>query len=274
VLEALGVAVTVAAAVMAALPARLRWFGAATVLVIGILAERATAGRHDWVAVQLVGGKFPILTYVGFALVGMVAVQTGRHVDRRWVTSAALVAAVAMVALLADGITPDRYPGELPFVVPGLAGTVLVYAVGQYRWPRLLAPVDWLVRRAAAHTLGIFLFHYAVYAVLERGQVNGSVSPIVAVPVALAVTVGLCFAAPFVPQLPWSLRTGRGRPSPPRPAEPAASAPPVHKAVAAAARVPSPTPGDPRVACPADPPVETAGGEAHRVTGEAPLGSP
>jgi len=209
VLEALGLAVLAAAAIVLIVPRRLAWASAVAMLMVGVLAERASQGQHDWVALQLVGGKFPAVTYVGFVLVGMAVVQSGRYTDRRWVAGAALVAILAVVALLIDGIVPDRYPGDLPFVVPGLAGTILVYALGQYRWPPLLAPVDRLLRAAAAHTLGIFLFHYALYAALRQAGVNGTVGHVLAVPAAVGLTVALCVIAPFVPQLPWSLRTGR-----------------------------------------------------------------
>jgi hypothetical protein len=112
---------------------------------------------------------------------------------------------------MADGVVPQRYPGELPFVVPGLAGTVLVYAAGQRKWPALLSPIDKLLRPAAAHTLGIFLAHYALFEWLRARGINGSISTHLAVPAALAITIALCLIAPRVPQLPWSLRTGPRR---------------------------------------------------------------
>ena len=78
----------------------------------------------------------------------------------------------------------------------------------------LLAPFDRVVREAAAHTLGIFLAHYGIYALLREAGVLGDVTPAVALPGAVAATVALCLLAPRLPTPPWSLRTGR-RPTAP-----------------------------------------------------------
>ena len=103
--------------------------------------------------------------------------------------------------------------GDVPFVVPGLAVTIIAFALAQLSWSRAFGVVDAVVRRAAAHTLGIFLAHYLIYGALRRYGLLGTVEPVLAVPVALAVTVALCLVAPRVPQLPWSLRTGRRPPA-------------------------------------------------------------
>ncbi|MGH9213907.1 MAG: heparan-alpha-glucosaminide N-acetyltransferase domain-containing protein [Acidimicrobiales bacterium] len=211
VLEALGLTVVVGAAIAVVVPRRMLWGTTTAVLVAGVLAERAVGGHDDWLAVELVGGRFPVITYVGFVLVGMAAVHTGRYIDRRWVASAALLAVAAVVALLVAGVIPDRYPGDVPFVVPGLAGTVLAYAVGQLSWPSWLRPADSVLRQAGSHTLGVFLAHYGLYAVLDRSGLKGSVDEVVAVPAAIAAVVVLCAVAPRVPRPPWSLRTGRRR---------------------------------------------------------------
>jgi hypothetical protein len=222
VLEALGVAVVAGAACAAVVPRRWLPVVAAAVLVAGIWCERAVAGRQSWLADEAIGGKFPIVTYLGFVLVGIAAVRTGWYADRRRVFAAAAGGVLATLALLADGVVPARYPGDVPFVVPGLAVTVVVYALGQGRWPVVLAGVDRVVRRAAAHTLGIFVGHYAIYALLRALGSLGTVDGAVAAPVAVVVTVAACLVAPRVPQLPWSLRTGRRRaPHPAHPARPA-----------------------------------------------------
>jgi peptidoglycan/LPS O-acetylase OafA/YrhL len=145
---------------------------------------------------------------VGFVLVGAAAVRCGWFADRRKVAAATGAALLVTLAMLADGLVPDRYPGDVHFVVPGLAVTIAVYALAQLRWGAVLAGLDRVVRRAAAHTLGIFLAHYALYAVLRRAGVLGDVPGGVAVPAAVVVTVVLCLVAPRVP-LSWSLRTGR-----------------------------------------------------------------
>jgi uncharacterized membrane protein len=212
VLEALGVAVVLGVAVAAVVPRRLLPAVAVAVVAVGVLSERAVAGWPTWVADEVIAGKFPLITYLGFVLLGIVAVRTGWYADRRRVFAAATVAVLAILALLADGVAPARYPGDVPFVVPALAVTILVFALAQVRWPAALSGLDRVVRRAAAHTLGIFVGHYLVYAVLRWSGVLGTVDGVVAVPVAVVVTVVACLVAPRVPQLPWSVRTGRGHP--------------------------------------------------------------
>jgi hypothetical protein len=222
VIEALGVTVVVGAVLAVAVGAR--WLPALAVatLATGVLAERAVGGNAGWWADELVAGKFPAVTYLGFVLVGMAAVRTGRFADRRWGATAAGLGAAAVALLLALGVTPDRYPGGPAFVVPGLAGTALLYCVAQCGWPTWLGAPDRLVNAAAAHTLGIFLAHYAVYYVLDRTGIAGTVPGAVALPIALLAAVALAAVAPRVPQPTWSLRTGRrrrpGRRPPPEPA--------------------------------------------------------
>jgi uncharacterized membrane protein len=221
VIEALGVTVVVGAGLAVAVGARWLPALAAATLATGVLAERAVTSNAGWWADEVVAGKFPAATYLGFVLVGMAAVRTGRFADRRWGLTAAALGAAAVAVLLAVGVTPDRYPGGLAFVVPGLAGTALLYALAQCGWPMWLGAAGRLIRSAAAHTLGIFLAHYVVYYVLvDRTGVAGTVPGAVALPVALLMAVALAAVAPQVPQLPWSPRTGRRR----SPAERAAGA--------------------------------------------------
>jgi hypothetical protein len=211
VLEALGLAVVVAAAAVAVVPDRLLPAAAALTVAGGIVAERLATGQAGWWADELLAGKFPAVTYVGFVLVGAAAVRSGRYLDQRWAVTVAAAGVAATVALLVAGVAPDRYPGDLAFVVPGLAGTAIVYALAQ---TAVLGPIDAVIRRAAAYTLGIFVAHYAIYGTLRHQGLLGDVPGAVAVPAAVAVTVALCLAAPNVPQPPWSARTGRRRPRP------------------------------------------------------------
>ncbi|HEY8547930.1 MAG TPA: heparan-alpha-glucosaminide N-acetyltransferase domain-containing protein [Acidimicrobiales bacterium] len=218
VLEALGVTVLLAVAVAAILPTRLEPVAAVAFLAAGILVERALFDRTDWWSAELLAGKFPLFTYVGFVLLGMAAVDSQRHRSRGWALVAVGVGAVAFVALLAAGHAPDRYPGDLKFVIPGLFGTAAAYAIAQRSWSKVAAPVDSMVRSAAAHTLGIFLAHYILFEVAERLGLGGPVSAPVAVTAAVVVTLVLCAVAPRVPQSPWSPRTGwRHPPAAPEP---------------------------------------------------------
>jgi Heparan-alpha-glucosaminide N-acetyltransferase, catalytic len=209
VLEVLGATVVLGAAVSAAVPTRVLPAVSAAVVCGGVWSEHAVAGRAGWWSTELIGGKFPLVTYLGFVLVGAAAVRTGWYADRRTVVAAAAGALLLTVALLAAGLVPDRYPGDVRFVVPGLAVTVAVYALAQLRWGPPFAGLDRIVRGAAAYTLGIFLAHYAVYALVRGAGRLGDVPGGVAVPAAVVVTGVLCLAAPRVPQPAWSLRTGR-----------------------------------------------------------------
>lgn len=211
VLEALGVAVVAAAAVAVVIPDRLLPAAVAVAVVGGMVADRLAGGNPGWWADELLAGKFPAVTYVGFVLVGVAAVRSGRYTDRRWGLMAATAGVAATAALLVAGVAPDRYPGYLAFVIPGLAGTAIVYALAQ---TSLLGPIDAVVRRAAAHTLGIFVAHYFIYGGLRQLGVLGDVPGSVAAPAAMAIAAALCLVAPKVPQPPWSARTGRRRPLP------------------------------------------------------------
>jgi hypothetical protein len=208
VLEALGVCVVLGAAVVAVVPDRWLPSAAAVAVVVGVSVERLLAGSGAWIAQEVLAGKFPLVTYLGFVLVGAAAARTGRYRDRGWVAGAALGLTAATVVLVVGGVEPDRYPGDVRYVVPGLAGTAVAYAAAQAPWQRWLAPLDRVVRRAAAHTLGIFVAHYLVYGALRQAGLLGDLPGVAAVPIAVAVTVFACLVAPRVPQLPWSLRTG------------------------------------------------------------------
>jgi acyltransferase len=173
---------------------------AAGAFVVGHGVELAVAGGHP-VVEDIFGLNFPLLTYVGFALVGMAgarAILTWPSCDR-WAIALGLGFAVATV-LVGE---PDRYPADASFVLPGLAGTFLLYGVLE-RWPLL----DGVLRAAGRHTLGIFIGHYLARIVLgELGWLEHS-DPREAVLLAVTATALAVAVAPMVPTLPWSPRTG------------------------------------------------------------------
>ncbi len=217
VLEALGVAVVVAAAVVAVVPDRFLPVATMATLVLGVWCERLVDGRGG-AAEEVLGGKFPLVTYAGFALVGAAVVRGGRLADRRWAAAAAATTVAATAALVASGIAPDRYPGGISFVVPGLAGTAVAWGVAHLRWPTWLGAGDRALRQAGLRAFGIFVAHYVLLGLLRHAGITGTVTAPVAVAVALLVTVALCVVAPLVPQLPWSPRRGArgaGRPADP-----------------------------------------------------------
>src|SRR5262245_53447904 len=95
VLESLGAAVLVAAGVAAAVPDRWLGWAAAALLAAGMATEHLGNGHDAWLLREVVSGKFPLVTYAGFAVVGTAVVRSGRHADRRWATGAALAATAA-----------------------------------------------------------------------------------------------------------------------------------------------------------------------------------
>jgi uncharacterized membrane protein len=217
VLEALGVTVVLGAAVTAVVPTRLLPAAAGAILAVGVWSERLADARHGWLAEEVLGGTFPLVTYLGFVLVGVAAASTGRLEDRRWVATAVVVATAAVLVMAVEGMVPDRYPGDVPFVVPGLAGTAIVYFLAQFRVPAALAGIDGIVRGAGTRALGIFVAHYLLFGLLRRTGVTHALDGGAAIAVGLAITATLCVLAPYVPELPWSPRTGpRRRRSPPR----------------------------------------------------------
>lgn len=188
---------------------------AAAVLIAAPGVEQLAADRSDPVSTFFLSGTFPLVAYLGLALVGCAAVPHLRSGPRR--RPAALLAAsgvIATVVLIAGGNLPDRYPGDSSFLVPGLAGTALLYLLVSS--PRLdrASLAGRTIERAGAHTFGVFVGHYAIYAALrEAGLLHDAPAP-VALTLAVAVTLAIVWVAPRVPQPPWSPRTGWRNPRP------------------------------------------------------------
>ena len=217
VLETLGLVVVLSTLVARSLPTAGVAAAALAALLAGPLVSSALTDRDDLVGAVL-GPGFPLLTYLGFALCGAVGARLLLRDPARGPEALLVGGALTLVvaALTAAGLQPDRHPGTfLEFVVPGLAGTLLVYGwLGAVRIrPR---SVDTLVRRAGRHTLGVFIGHYGIYAVLRATGHLGELSPAVGVAMASAIAVVLVTIAPRVPTLPWSPRTGRAKAQAPK----------------------------------------------------------
>jgi hypothetical protein len=210
VLEMLGVTVVASTLVARRLPTELVLALAAVALVTGpAIAERVTG---DDLLSHIVGPGFPLVTYFGLALVGALAARLalaiGEPGSGALLTGAILVGAVAVAAAL--GRPPQRHPGTIvEFVLPGLAGTVLLYGLVARHLPAVL---DAVVRPASRHAFGIFLGHYGLYAALRATGVLHSVPGAGSVALAAVGTLAIVLVAPLVPPLPWSPRTGRRRP--------------------------------------------------------------
>jgi hypothetical protein len=174
---------------------------AAVTLVAGPVVESAVEGGGSRLA-DILGGVFPAVTYVGFALAGACGgLLLRRNPERGWTALAAGGAlTVVTLVLLEAGMPPDRYPGGVAFVIPGLAGTLLLFGLLD-RWSAMPAAFG-------NHTLGIFIAHYAVFWVLTRLDVRDSMEPATALVVAFGAVLVFALVAPRMPQLPWSPRTG------------------------------------------------------------------
>jgi hypothetical protein len=211
VLQALGVGVVVST-VLAMATRSAAFVGACTAfaLVVGPLVEAAVEGMSGRLADAL-GGVFPLVTYAGFALAGATGgLLLKRDPERGW-QALALGGALTVVTLvlLEAGMPPDRYPGGAAFVIPGLAGTLLLFGVLD-RWSAMPSAFG-------NHTLGIFIAHYAVAWLLTQWGWRNTMEPETALVVAFGAVVAFALVAPRVPKLPWSPRTGWAkRPAPAR----------------------------------------------------------
>lgn len=208
VLDALGWGALAAYVVLRLIPtAGLGWAAAATMF----LASRPAAtfvedhATTDYV-VNAFSGKFPILEYAGFAVVGALVAP---HL-KRWSTRHAI--AVAVGSVLVAGLVslvvgpPDRYPGGIAFVVPGLAGTAVLYALMLCWTPS--PGVERSLVVSGTRSLGIYVSHYVLFVVLRAAGLQESLDPWPALLIALMLTTGVVVAALRLPPLPFSLRKG------------------------------------------------------------------
>lgn len=209
VLETLGVSALVTAVVVSLTSPRLRWLIGGLTLAAAPVVERVAADRTDWLSSHVLSGTFPLVTYVGLALIGAAAVGVLERGERRALAAVAASAGVAWTAiLLLLGNEPDRYPGDTSFLVPGITGTLLLYVAVTGRWFDDSRRMGRLLQRAGAHTFGVFLGHYGIYVALREMRLLHDAPAPIALAAALATTASLAWVAPRVPELPWSPRTG------------------------------------------------------------------
>lgn len=207
VLETLGTVVVVSTLLARRVPVPVVGGAAAVALVVGPLVAEAMNG-HDVVR-RALGPGFPLVTYLGFALVGATGARLVLDGDDRAPEALLLGGLLTLVVAVttAAGLPPDRHPGTVTgLVLPGLAGTLLLYgALARWSAP---AVVEAVLGPAARHTLGIFVGQYALYLAMRASGVLHVVPAAPSVALAVVGAVAMALVAPLVPPLPWSPRTG------------------------------------------------------------------
>lgn len=229
VLETLGLCALATAVVVRATGPALRSATAVAVCVAAPWVERAAEDSDGWIASRILTGTFPFAAYLGLALLGAAVVPALQHGPQR--RPAAALAAVMMAwtfVLISWGQPPDRYPGDVSFLVPGIAGTLLLYLAVTSPWLERGSVVGRattsVIGAAGAHTFGVFISHYLVYVVLRATGVLHDLATGFAAVAAVTLTIGIVLVAPMVPQLPWSPRTGRASVRSARPESPSVAA--------------------------------------------------
>jgi hypothetical protein len=208
VLDALGWATLATAVIVRGVrSAGLRWAAAGAMFLASAPANAffAEFGGPAYV-VNAFTGKFPILEYAGFALVGALVAPhlkrwSGR--DAAGVAGVSVVVAAAAVPFIG---APDRYPGGLAFVVPGLAGAAVLYAL-MLSWKPSPA-IERGVVVAGTRSLGIYVSHYALFMALRATGIRETLPPVLSLGIALALTLVVVVAALRLPPLPFSVRKG------------------------------------------------------------------
>jgi peptidoglycan/LPS O-acetylase OafA/YrhL len=211
VLETLGITALLTAVVVRLVPRAIPGV-ALVVLLAAPAAERAAEGLDHWLLHAALAGTFPLAAYLAFALVGAAcAPLLGHRFERPAAVGVSAIGVAWTAALIAAGEEPARYAGDARFLVPGLTGTALLYLA--MTSPRLDASrVGDVIRRAGAHTFGIFIGHYIAFFVLRELGLLPDLPDALALTLAVVASVALALVAPLVPTLPWSPRTGWARP--------------------------------------------------------------
>lgn len=212
VLESLAVAgLLLSALLVVARPSALQWLGLAVAATTAapLVLEHVRLGETPGpvALVDAVAGTFPVVSYLALALWGAtVAAVLGREERPAVLLGLAALGAVAFAAWIAtghDGWSPDRGPATLPFLLPGVvATTVLWAAVAQLPAGRV---TDGLAR-AGTRTLPVFVGHYAIRFVIDTGGWLGTLDG----PVWTAAAVAASAAIFVVAALPRPASARRG----------------------------------------------------------------
>lgn len=208
VLESLAVAgITLSALLVVARPSLLQWVAlafaatAAAPVVLDHVVLGETVGPV--VLVDALAGTFPIVSYLGLALWGAVVASALGGRERRSVLAGLAVLAAALLAAWVGtghgGWPPDRGPAILPFLLPGVVATIVLWAAMAALPAGRLA--DGLAR-AGTRTLPVFVGHYAIRLVIDAGGWLGDLDGPWWTAGAFAASLAIVVAA----GLPWSRR--------------------------------------------------------------------
>lgn len=210
ILAIVGAALSVGVAVGDHRPHPVGWAVLAAGLAAAALPSIEATTGDGGIAEALFAGRFPVVSYLALGAAGAaVADLLGAREARARLAALTAATALATLVLHLVGVTvwpPDRTPGGLPLIVPGVVATVAVWTVATV----LRGRVAEVLARAGRRTLEVFIAHYAIRIVLNAGGWTGELQgpgwAIAAVALAVAVVVGA--------GLPWD---GRGRTAPAAP---------------------------------------------------------
>lgn len=210
VLESLAVAGIVLSALLVLVrPSVLQWAGLAVLATAAapVVLDHVRLGETPGpvALVDAVAGTFPIVSYLALALWGAtVAAALGQRERPAVLAGLAGLGAVLLLAWVAtghDGWAPDRGPAILPFLLPGVVATLVLWALASCIPAGRVA--DGLAR-AGTRTLPVFVGHYAIRLVIDTGGWLGELDG----PVWTAAAVATALVIFIVAALPWH-RGGR-----------------------------------------------------------------
>lgn len=211
VLALSGVAVTVVALLLA--PSAAAWSLAALALTAGSGPVIEAAGQVGGLWLVVFGDQFPLISYLALAAWGAaIATLLGERESPQQLTVVAAVAALALVGLTALNLEVwpvARYPSGPAFLVPGLVGTLAIWAVLSHLRD---SAVSRGMARAGQRTLAIFVGHYVIRLILDAFGWTGQLSGVGWTLTAAAIAVAIAVAS----AMPWSsdaIATDRRDPS-------------------------------------------------------------
>lgn len=195
ILALVGAALAVAVATGDGRPHPLRWALAATALAAAALPSIEAATGRGGITENLLAGRFPLVSYLALGAAGAAVADTlGGREQRVRLLALAAGGAAAAAALQAAGATvwpPDRTPGGLPLIVPGIVASVAAW----WGLSLLRGRVGDVLAHAGRRTLEVFVAHYGIRVVLNAGGWTGALEGLGWAAAAVATAVAGVLAA-------------------------------------------------------------------------------